>query len=66
MNEIERLKTAMGLLNQGPTKGPKGHHRKNGKGRRYKTISWSTGPARDANQKTTFTQIIEVKHNQIF
>lgn len=63
MTGIERLKMSMGLFNGGPTKGPNKHHRKNGRGRRYKVVTRNCGPARDANQKTTFTKVFEITKN---
>ena len=60
----------MNLSNLLSTKGfnhnPRKHHRKNGKGRLYKTVTIYTGPARDANQKTTITKHILVSKNLHF
>ncbi len=63
MTGTERMKAALGLFNGGPTKDPNKHHRKNGKGRRYKVVTYNSGPARDANQKTTFTKVFEINSN---
>lgn len=44
----------------------KKHHRKNGKGRLFRTKTFYTGPAKDANQKTTVTKNMVIPENLHF
>lgn len=61
MNLLQNLASLKGFNHN-----PKKHHRKNGKGRLFRTKTFSKGPAKDANQKTTFTKTIVVTDNLHF